>query len=321
MLFLSCTFITSFLILLGSTTNGLCILVFLRQKFRHRIITPYFIVLLIADSIYLAFRLIKLLYYSQTLLKWTVNSTESCSNSFFARIYQYASQTLPQTLIPFIQSETYIRFSLILMCIVSVQRTNVIRHSLKRLSRPETSLDSTKHRWTFFFIIVAFLLAFLLEFFGLTIFCSKSLSRKMSFDWFVYMNTQMENVTHLFLNSMENQTKSIECVQDVMKNVRQSNETTSIYENVRCEENQFLEIVSKTFDQHQRSIVRLIQRIVHHQTGHRLAPNEIRRKFHFHECFFPQESISFEENYHFLYSRTFGINRFTLILGELINNC
>ncbi|CAF4919680.1 unnamed protein product, partial [Rotaria sp. Silwood2] len=91
----SCAFIGLLLFTLGSSGNGLCILIFLRKKFRHRVITPYFIVLLFADSIYLLFHIIKLFYYSQTLFYPNTQPEESCSNTFFARAYYYATQTWP----------------------------------------------------------------------------------------------------------------------------------------------------------------------------------------------------------------------------------
>jgi hypothetical protein len=315
MFVVSCAFIGLFLFILGSSGNGLCIVVFLRQKFRHRIITPYFIVLLFADSIYLLFRLIKLFYYSQTLFNLKPHSKESCSNTLIARAYQHATQTWPQPLVPLVHSETYMRFSLILMCIISVQRTTFITRSLKRLVLPATYNDTHKHTRTFLFIILAFILAYIFEFVGLTLFCSKSNNRDISYEWFIYVSKNMENSTYLLTNSVIDPS-SLKCVNYVLTNFQQGNESSIIYDNDICTKDKFMDILSQYFDQHQRSTVNLIQKILFHQTGHRISRNEIRRKFHFHECLFPQGANFFNQNYNFMYSRIFGFNRHTLLLGK-----
>lgn len=312
MFLLSCTFIGLFLFLLGTLGNILCIIVFLRQKFRHRLITPYFIILLCADSIYLLFRLIKLFYYSQTLFHRNLHSKESCSNTSFVQTYQYATQTWPQISIPFIHSETYIRFSIILMCIISVQRTIFITRSLKQLVLPAMYNDSSKHKWTFIFILIAFCLAYTFEFLGLTIFCSKSNNREISYEWFTYMAKHMDNSSHLLLNTIHHQPNAYQCVNEHLNDLKFGNQTLVN----TCTKEELMDILSYYFDQHQRSIVTLIQKIFNHQTGHRLTRNEIRRKYHFHECVFPQDPQFFHRFYQFIYGRTFGFNRYTLILGE-----
>ena len=314
MFVISCTSIGLFLFILGTSGNGMCILVFLRQKFRHRIITPYFLVLLFADSIYLLFRLIKLLYYSQTLFHRNYHFKESCSNTSLARTYQHATQTWPQILIPLIHSETYIRFSIILMCIISVQRTTFLTRSLKQLVLPALYNDTCKHRWTIFFIILSFVLAYIFEFVGLTIFCSKSNNRDISYQWFIYMKKYMENSTDLLTNTIHDQPDALQCVHDHL------NQTSMLYSNTTCTKEQLIDILSYYFDRHQRAIVSLIQKILYHQTGYRITRNEIRRKFHFHECVFPQESSFFNRYYDFMYRRTFGFNRYTLILGKKNRN-
>ena len=314
MLVIPCAFIDSALILLGSSGNGLCILVFLRQKFRHRIITPYFIALLAADSIYLAFRLIKLFYYSQTLFKSNTHSAQSCANTFFARAYHHATQTWPQLLVPLVHPETYMRFSLILMCIISVQRTTFISRSLNLLRKPDEQKTAAKHRRTFLFILLAILVAYVFEFNRLTLFCSSSGHRELFYEWFVYMSRHMKNATYLFKNNLRDQPKSLDCVNHILK---RSNDTAIVYEDSICTKDQLMDILSSSFDQHQRSIVNLIQNILFHQTGHRVARNEIHRKFHFHECLFPQEPGFFYRHYNFMYNRMFGFNRFTLILGKI----
>ena len=83
-----------------------------------------------------------------------------------------------------------------------------------------------------------------------------------------------------------------------------------------CTKNELINILSYYFDQHQKPIVNLIQKIIHNQTGHRISRNEIRRKYHFHECLFPQQPNFFHQNYDFMFSRIFGFNRHTLLLGK-----
>ncbi|CAF2733517.1 unnamed protein product [Rotaria sp. Silwood2] len=310
----SCAFIGLLLFTLGSSGNGLCILIFLRKKFRHRVITPYFIVLLFADSIYLLFHIIKLFYYSQTLFYPNTQPEESCSNTFFARAYYYATQTWPQPLVPLVHSETYIRFSLILMCIISLHRTTFITRSLKRLSMPTTYNYVQKHKWTFVFIILAFFLAYSFEFVGLTLFCSKSNNRVISYEWFIYMSKYMENSTYLLTNTIVDQPDSLKCVDYALRNLQEQNQSSIVYNNDICTKEQLINILSHYFDQHQRSIVNLIQKILFHQTGQRITRNEIRRKFHFHECLFPQEPSFFHRYYNFMYRRSFGFNRHTLLL-------
>ena len=77
-----------------------------------------------------------------------------------------------------------------------------------------------------------------------------------------------------------------------------------------------MKILSHYFDLHEKSIVHLIQGIVLNQTGRRMTRQDIRRKYHFHECLFPQEATFFHQYYDFIYGRGFGLNRRVLILGK-----
>ena len=314
MLAISCTFIGICLFILGSSGNGLCVLVFLRQKFRYRIITPYFIILLFADSIYLLFRLIKLFYYSQTLFRLHSYSGEACSNTFFAKAYQHATQAWPQIFIPLVHSETYIRFSLILMSIIAVQRSQFINRSTKLLVLPSTTKEYSKQKWNYIWIITAFLLAYSFEFAGLTVFCSKSNNRRITFDWFVFMAKNMENASMILTNTMVNTSEDFKCVEYGLQIFR-SNET-SLGSNPICIDEKLVNILAFQFDQHERLIVNLIQKIILFQTKQRISRNEIRRKYHFHECLFPQDPEFFHYHYDFMYNRAFGFNRYTLLLGK-----
>ncbi|CAF2014546.1 unnamed protein product [Rotaria magnacalcarata] len=319
MLSISCTFIGICVFILGSTGNGLCILVFLRKQFRYRIITPYFIVLLFADSIYLLFRLLKLPYYSQTLFKLPRNTEESCSKTFLARVFEHATQTWPEPFVPLVHSETYMRFSLILMSIMSVQRTTFITRSLKFLVLPSTFKDKHKYKSTLLLIVSAFLFAYIFEFAGLTLFCSKSNNRNITYDWFIYMNKYMENTTYILTNTISDEPKALRCVNYAINNF-QENKTPLIGKNPVCTQDQLIDILTYYFDQHQKPIVNLIQKIILNQTGHRMSRNEIRRKYHFHECIFRQQANFFHRYYDFMYNRMFAFNRHTLLLvfGSII---
>ncbi|CAF3508538.1 unnamed protein product [Adineta steineri] len=319
MVVLSCTFVGICLFLLGSSGNGLCILVFLRKKFRYRMITPYFIVLLLADSTYLLFRLMKLPYYSQTLFKFRTNTKGSCITTFLVQAYEHATQTWPQPFIPLVQSETYMRFSLILMCIMSIQRTVFLTRSLKLLIVRTTFTEKYKYQGTILIIISAFLLAYSFEFAGLTLFCSKSSNQNMIYDWFIHMNKYMKNVTYLLTNTMTDQTDALKCVNYTINRL-QTNQTLFLEKNSVCKKTELMNILSYYFDQHQKPIVNLIQKIIFSKTGDTMTRNEIRRKYHFHECLFPQEPNFFDRYYNFMYSRLFSFNRYTLLLifGSII---
>jgi hypothetical protein len=257
----------------------------------------------------------KLLYYSQTLFKLHTNTEESCSKTFLARAYQHATQTWPQPLVPLVHPETYMRFALILMSIMSVQRTIFIKRSLKFLVLPTTSKDTYKYKSTVLFIFFAFFLAYTFEFAGLTLFCSKSNNRNITYDWFIYMNKYMDNATNILTNTISDQTNALKCVNYAINTIQQNqtlfNESKSV-----CTKDELMNILSYYFDQHQKPIVNLIQRIIFYQTGDRISRNEIRRKYHFHECLFPQQPNFFHHNYDFMYSRIFGFNRHTLLLGK-----
>ena len=315
MLAISCAFIGICLFILGSSGNTLCILVFLRKKFRYRIITPFFIVLLFSDSIYLLLRLIKLFYYSQTLFRLHPYVEPTCANTFFVRIYQHATQTWSQILVPLVHSETYIRFSLILMCIMSIQRTVFISRSVKYIVLPKTFQDNHQYKWNFLLIIIAFLVAYTFELAGLTLFCSKTNNRDLSLSWFLYLSRHMENSTSLLLNATIHSPDEKKCIAYAMKSFQQSS-TSVLQNNSICTHEQLLTSLSNYFDQHQRPVVNLIQKIIFSETGQKISRNEIRRKFHFHECLFPQDPNFFHRYYDFMYSRIFGFNRHTLLLGE-----
>ena len=318
MFIISCTLVGIALFLLGSSGNTLCIAVFLRQKFRHRIITPYFISLLVADSIYLFFRLIKLLYYSGTLFGDYSRTRHSCAKPFFVQAYEHVIQNWPQVLVPLVHSDTYIRFSLLLMSMMAVQRAAFIVRSLKLIVLPSTSKDGYKHKWSIFVILLAFAIAYAFEFGRLTLFCSTSFDRKVAHDWFHYAVEHMENPTELLTSAMSNQSAEFQCVRSTIENLQGKLDTLPVNNRI-CTNERLLDILSHQFDQHDRSTIKLITRIHYNQTGNSISRHDIRRKFHFHECLFPQQPTFFHRHYEFMYSRLFGINRFTLILGKLVD--
>ena len=203
------------------------------------------------------------------------------------------------------------------MSIMSVQRTTFITRSLKFLVLPLTFKETYKYKWTILTIFSAFLLAYTFEFAGLTLFCSKSNNREITYNWFIYMTKYMDNSSSILLNIMSDQPAKFKCVNSAIK-ILQENQTLFSDVKPRCTEEELKDTLIFYFDQHQKSVVNLIQRIIYYQTGHRISRNEIRRKYHFHECLFTQEPQFFHRYYDFMYSRIFGFNRYTLLLGKKI---
>lgn len=315
MLALSCTVIGLCLFIFGTAGNGLCILVFLRRKFRYRIITPYFIALLLIDSIYLLLRLMNLPYYLHTLFKIRLQTTDTCSQTFLVRAFGYAMQYWPQPFVPLVQAETYMRFSLILMCIMAVQRAIFITRSLKLQVLPSAYTDSIRYKQTTLIIVAAFLLAYAFQFAGATLFCSRSMSENIAYDWFTYMNQRMENVSSMLTDSLAKQPAQLKCVNYAMRTLQQ-NGTLFVGRNAVCTRRQLVSTLVDYFDEHDAPPVKLIQKIILSKTGHHLSRNDVLRKYHFHECLFPQDPDVFDRTFDFLYSRMFHFNRYTLLLGK-----
>jgi len=224
----SCTWIGISIILIGSIGNWLCICVFCRKRFRSSILTPFFVALLIADCIYLTFRVTKLLYYQQTLFHNIFNSS-TCSSSLLTQIYGYFTQNAPQLFIPLFHYEFYIRFSILLMSFLAIQRAYDMIHASYRV----LSKSSSSRSFTYILIICAFILAYLFEFFGLSIFCSYELSSTLAYEWYNYIRTNLSNETiHLvtFIKNQSNNEYDIDCIMN--------NETV-------CSQQQRLQIVRK----------------------------------------------------------------------------
>ena len=184
----SCTWIGLMIILIGSIGNWLCICVFCRKRFRSSMLTPFFVALLIADCIYLTFRVIKLLYYQQTLFQ-NFFSMLSCSSSLLIQIYAYFARHAPQIFVPLCHYELYIRFSLILMSFLAVQRAYDMFHSSYRLMHKSTATQT----FSYMLIISALIIAYAFEFFGLSIFCSNELSAQTAYQWYDYIRTNLTN--------------------------------------------------------------------------------------------------------------------------------
>jgi len=195
-----CTSIGLVIMFAGSFGNWLCICVFFRKRFRVSILTPFFVALLISDCVYLTFRVIKLLYYQETMFhSFLFGST--CSSSFLLKFYAYFVHNAPQIFIPFCHYELYIRFSLLLMAFLAVQRAYDMYGTSVRLIRRSSSSRS----FSFVLIFSAFLLAYLFEFFGLTIFCSSELSTHTAYEWYDYLSHNLTNETKPLENFMLNQ--------------------------------------------------------------------------------------------------------------------
>jgi archaellum component FlaF (FlaF/FlaG flagellin family) len=212
----SCTWIGFLVILMGSIGNLLCICVFLRKRFRSSVLTPFFVALLITDCIYLTFRVTKLLYYQETLFQQFLFSS-SCSLSLFIRVYGYFAQNAPQIFIPLCHYELYIRFSLLLMSFLAIQRAYDMCISSFRLIQRSSSSRS----FSFVLIISAFIIAYVLEFFGLSIFCSYELSSNTAFQWYDYLYHNLSNETIHLTNFIQNQSANQTDI-DCMDNNRSS---------------------------------------------------------------------------------------------------
>jgi hypothetical protein len=153
----------------------------------------------------------KLFYYQQTLFHNFFHSS-SCSTSTLIEIYGYFTQNAPQFFIPFCHYEFYIRFALLLMSFLAVQRAYDMCHSSYRIIPQNSSSRS------FLYILAAFILSYLFEFFGLSIFCSYELSPTIAYQWYNDLRTNLSNETvHLitFIKNQSNDQHEIDCI---MKN-------------------------------------------------------------------------------------------------------
>lgn len=195
-----CIIVGFLLILIGSVGNWLCIGVFFRKRLRSSILTPFFVSLLLADCMYLTFRVMKLLYYQDTLFQRFLFGT-SCSQNLLIQIYAYFSQNAPQIFIPLCHYELYIHFALLLMAFLAIQRAyDVCRTSSRLIKRSSSS------RWfSFLLIFTAFIIAYILEFLGLSIFCSNELSATTAYQWYEYLYHNLSNETNHLMNFMRNQ--------------------------------------------------------------------------------------------------------------------
>ena len=198
------------LIVTGSIGNWLSLCVFSRKRFRSSILTPFFVSLLIADCLYLIFRIIKLLYYQETLFD-SFFLQSICSRSIFTEFYQYFSQFAPQILVPFCHYEFYIRFSLLLMCFLATQRAYDIYTSSDRFLARK---DAPKF-FSYFLICIALLISYTLELFGLSLFCSSELSSATALQWYEYLRQNLSNETSYLIQFMQQQSANqteIDCV-------------------------------------------------------------------------------------------------------------
>ncbi|CAF1589252.1 unnamed protein product, partial [Didymodactylos carnosus] len=180
--------------------------------------------------------------------------------------------------------------------------------SIQRCVHVRQSIIVKKNIWSYIFIFTSFLLAYLFEFFGLTLFCSKENNRQLSRSWFEYTIKYLPNYTHLLTSKMLNDTLSYECVQQYIES------NLTIMSNHSCTSDHFSTILGRYFDLHNSAIVRLIQLIHQHQTGQNLTRHEIRLAYQYHKCFIKFDSSVFLKNYKFLYDRKISLNRYTLLL-------
>ncbi|CAF1290384.1 unnamed protein product [Didymodactylos carnosus] len=233
-----CTLISLMLFICGTFPNLLCITVFLRHKFRSRIITHYFIALLFADIIYFTLRLIKLFYHQKTLFKHYIKDYGKClSFDSIVKFFGLITQKYHVLFIPFIHFETYIRFSLILMTIVSIQRCIQIEKSMKKIK-----FVIRKTYSPCIWIFIAFIIAYLFEFFGLTLYCSKENNRYLSYTWFLYTVQNLNNHTKLLTMNMINHTTDYDCTEQYIQHIK-SNFSTQLIKN--CSSEQISDILGR----------------------------------------------------------------------------
>ena len=209
----SCTGLGLLVILIGSIGNWLCICVFCRKRFRSSILTPFFIALLVADCIYLTVRVIKLLYYQQTLFHNFFRAS-SCSSSSLVHIYGYLTQYAPQFFVPFCHYEFYIRFSLLLMSFLAIQRAYDMCHSSYRIIPRNSSTRSSPY----VLIICAFGLSYCFELFGLSVFCSTKLSSTIAYQWYETLRMNLSNETMHLITFIKNQTNDQHAIDCITKN-------------------------------------------------------------------------------------------------------
>jgi uncharacterized membrane protein YecN with MAPEG domain len=176
------------------------------------VLTPFFVALLLADCIYLFFRVIKLFYYQETLFE-KIRFGSSCSSSILIRIYGYFTQYAPQIIIPLCHYELYLRFSLLLMSFLAVQRAyDMCLSSYQFIQR-----SSSSKTLSFVLIFHAFVIAYALEFLGLSIFCSSKLSLNVAYQWYKHLSEHLSNETMYLAQFMRNQSAEqidINCIID-----------------------------------------------------------------------------------------------------------
>lgn len=226
----TCTWIGLLIIIVGSFGNWLCICVFSRKRFRTSTLTPFFIALLVSDCMYLIFRVMKLIYYQQTLFHNSLIHS-SCASSLLTRFYGYYTQYAPQILIPLCHYEFYIRFALLLMCFLAVQRTYDMCYSPSRLLVRKSSSKVL----SYILIISALVISYIFELAGLSIFCSDELSSTIAYQWYSYLQNNLTNETSQLITFMKEQSANqseLDCVD--------ANSS-------RCSREQITQIVRKLF--------------------------------------------------------------------------
>ena len=314
-----CTWASLSVMTIGSAGNLFCILIFLRRRFRSSSLTPFFIALLISDCIYLSFRILKLVYYQETLFHQGLFGA-SCSFSFLIHVYGYLTQFTPQCLLPLFHYELYIRFSLILMSFLTIQRAyDIYRSSMHFVQRNSASQFSS-----ILLIVQAFIVAYLLEFFGLSIFCSKTFSSTLALKWQNYLFEHLPNETTYWIDFLKNQStenSQVNCLKYKENNCsteQQAEAAGNIESRTTGMFNFDFVFLAHYFDLHERTVVYLIRQIEKKTSGVKIGRNELRIKYHYHQCLFPWKPDTFLRFYDVLYSRTFDWNRYTIILGEII---
>ena len=207
---LNCTSLALFIIAIGSVGNWISLRVFTRKSFRSSVLTPFFMALLIADSFYLIFRVLKLFYYQQFFFE-SLFVNFSCAQSSIIQFYGNFTQRAPQIFVPLCHYEFYIRFSLLLICFLAIQRAYDMHRSCKQL----VSRKSSSKFWTYALIALAFVLSYFFELFGLSIFCSSELSPITAYGWYEHLRNNLSNETIHLISFMKIQAANqseIDCI-------------------------------------------------------------------------------------------------------------
>lgn len=206
----NCTWMTLLIIFVGSIGNSICLRIFSRKKLRSSNLSIFFVSLIVADTLYLIFRVFKLFYYQQAIFHQLIVG-KTCDSSWLIQVYGYIIQSAPQIFIPLFHYEFYVRFSLLLMCCLGLQRAFDMYHASTGLVNTKSSVKVK----SYYLIIPAFIGSYSMELLELNVFCSRELSSDVAYEWFSYIHKNLTNETSYLIQFMQNQSANqweIDCL-------------------------------------------------------------------------------------------------------------